>query len=266
MFASALLKVYDDQLRTRAETIGAQVVWRIGPLHCAVFPGRRGFVTYGRPDAKQAVSLLRLLPSVLAAFDNAGVKSIEWKTRSHDETPGLVDALTEAGFSAQEPETVMIGSAEALAEAPDAEGVELAMLEGPAQIRDALETADRLFGNAPDADRAQQVLDDIAHARSAGIPDPQVWVARIGDRIVSCGRVEPVLGTECAGLWGDVTDPEFRGRGIYRALTAARARAALRMGKKYLHSDSTPMSKRILERAGLVAVTGTTPFTRGATA
>lgn len=42
------------------------------------------------------------------------------------------------------------------------------------------------------------------------------------------------------------TLPEWRGRGIYRALTAARTRAAL--------------SRPILERGGLVAVTTTTLY------
>ncbi len=50
------------------------------------------------------------------------------------------------------------------------------------------------------------------------------------------------------------------GRGIYRALTAARARAALAMGKRLLHSDSTEFSRPILERAGLVKVSTTTPY------
>ena len=59
---------------------------------------------------------------------------------------------------------------------------------------------------------------------------------------------------------GGATDPDWRGRGLYRALTAARARSALARGVRYLHSDCTEMSRPILERAGLVAVTTTTPY------
>ena len=68
------------------------------------------------------------------------------------------------------------------------------------------------------------------------------------------------VGAEFAGLWGGATRPEWRGRGIYRALTAARARSALRAGKTLIHSDSTEYSRPILERSGLVRVSTTTPY------
>lgn len=88
----------------------------------------------------------------------------------------------------------------------------------------------------------------------------QVWTAVAGGEIISAGRLEPVEGTEFAGLWGGATLPEWRGRGVYRALTAERARAALAQGKRYLQSDSTEFSRPILERAGLVKVSTTTPY------
>jgi predicted GNAT family acetyltransferase len=69
-----------------------------------------------------------------------------------------------------------------------------------------------------------------------------------------------VAGTLFAGIWGGATVPAWRGRGIYRALTAARARSALRMGKTLIHSDSTEHSRPILERSGLVRVSTTTPY------
>jgi predicted GNAT family acetyltransferase len=92
----------------------------------------------------------------------------------------------------------------------------------------------------------------------------ELWVAEHDGRIVSAGRLEPVADSDFAGIWGGATLPEWRGRGIYRALTAARARSALRLGKRLLHSDSTPMSRPILERSGLVPVGTTTPYLRTA--
>lgn len=38
------------------------------------------------------------------------------------------------------------------------------------------------------------------------------------------------------------------------------ARSAIHGGVKYLHSDCTAMSRPILERSGLTAVTTTTPY------
>ena len=88
----------------------------------------------------------------------------------------------------------------------------------------------------------------------------ELWVAEADGEIVSSGRLEPVPATEFAGIWGGATRPEWRGRGIYRALTAARARSALVLGKRLIHSDSTEESRPILERAGLVKVSTTTPY------
>ena len=42
--------------------------------------------------------------------------------------------------------------------------------------------------------------------------------------------------------------------------TRNRARAALAEGVRYINSDCTVMSRPILERSGLVAVTTTTPY------
>lgn len=78
--------------------------------------------------------------------------------------------------------------------------------------------------------------------------------------MVSAGRLEPVEGTGFAGIWGGATRPEWRGRGIYRALTAARARSALRLGKTLITSDSTEYSRPTLQRSGLVRVSTTTPY------
>src|SRR5579859_1732949 len=78
-----------------------------------------------------------------------------------------------------------------------------------------------VFG-APDAeDTANAALRRLATGEGM-----QLWVAEAGGQIVSAGRLEPVAGTEFAGIWGGATRPEWRGRGIYRTLTAARARSA----------------------------------------
>jgi ribosomal protein S18 acetylase RimI-like enzyme len=88
----------------------------------------------------------------------------------------------------------------------------------------------------------------------------ELWVAESQGRIVGAGRLEPVRESQFAGIWGGATRPEWRGQGIYRALTAARARSALEAGKTLIHSDSTEYSRPILERSGMVRVSTTTPY------
>ena len=50
----------------------------------------------------------------------------------------------------------------------------------------------------------------------------ELWVAESQGQIISAGRLEPVGGTQFAGIWGGATRPDWRGRGVYQALTAAR--------------------------------------------
>jgi hypothetical protein len=88
----------------------------------------------------------------------------------------------------------------------------------------------------------------------------ELWAAEVEGQIVSAGRLEPVAGTEFAGIWGGATLESWRHRGIYRALTAARARSAIAAGKTLIHSDSTEYSRPILERSGFVRVSTTTPY------
>jgi N-acetylglutamate synthase-like GNAT family acetyltransferase len=88
----------------------------------------------------------------------------------------------------------------------------------------------------------------------------QFWVAEADGHVICSGRLARVEGTDFAGIWGGSTLPEWRGKGIYRALTAARAHAALEEGVRFINSDCTVMSRPILERSGLVAVTTSTPY------
>jgi GNAT acetyltransferase-like protein len=110
---------------------------------------------------------------------------------------------------------------------------------------------------------SESEVDEMAAAllrRLARDDGMELWVAEADGKVVSAGRLEPVAGTTFAGVWGGSTLEEWRGRGIYRALTAARARSALALGKTLMHSDSTEFSRPILERSGLLKVSTTTPY------
>lgn len=84
-------------------------------------------------------------------------------------------------------------------------------------------------------------------------------VALAGDVPVSAARMELVPGTRFAGLWGGGTVESWRGRGIYRALVAHRARAAVERGYRYLQVDALATSRPILERLGFEPLTITQP-------
>jgi GNAT superfamily N-acetyltransferase len=258
MISSAqYLQAYDDQLRTDAETPSALSVTRLGPLRLVTFAGGRGFITYRDLDGADAAGIQRLVADSLAHFRaDAGISSVEWKSRGHDSAPGLHETLLAAGFAPEEPESIMIGPLEALCtDAATPPGVTVRRVTSPVDVRAMSAAVDEAFGEPVDARMADVLLDRLA--RGDGM---ELWVAEADGRVVCGGRLEPVPGTDFVGIWGGATLPGYRGRGIYRALLNARARSALAQGKTLVHSDSTEDSRPILERAGLVRVSSTTPY------
>jgi hypothetical protein len=255
--SAGLLAAYDSQLRTDAETPGAVSVSKLGPLRLVTFAGGRGFITYADLGGAAAGAIGQLVGEALAYFRaDPSVTKVEWKTRGHDHAPGLHEALLAHGFTPDEPESIMIGDARSLAvDVALPEGVTLRQVSEEPDLRAMLAMQDEVFGN----DHGDEMLDGLLRRLVRG-DEVELWVAEADGAIVSAGRIEPVPGTDFAGIWGGATRPQWRGRGIYRALTAERARSALRMGKKYINSDSTEFSRPILERSGLVKVSTTTPY------
>ena len=254
-----LLAAYDEQLRTDAETPGAVSVTDLGPLRLVTFAGGRGFVTYQDLGGADADAIGRLVEAALAHYvADPEITRVEWKTRGHDYAPGLHQSLLAHGFVAEEPESIMIGRAQQLAvETPLPEGVLLRQVSDEIDVRAMTAMSAQAFGDQP-ADGA--AMADALLRRLSLDDGMELWVAENDGQIVSAGRLDPVPRTDFAGIWGGSTLKEWRGRGIYRALTAARARSALRMGKTLINSDSTEYSRPILERYGFLKVSSTTPY------
>jgi Acetyltransferase (GNAT) domain len=256
--SAGLLAAYDNQLRTDAETPGALSVTRQGPLRLVTFASGRGFITYQDLGGADADEIRRMVGAAIAHFEaDPQFSRVEWKTRGHDHSPGLHESLLAHGFTPDETESIMVGDARALAvdvALPD--GVALRRITEEADVRAMVAMQDEVFGNDHGGD---EMLQSTLRRLARG-DELELWVAEADGQVVSAGRIEPVPGTDFAGIWGGATRPEWRGRGIYRALTAERARSALRIGKKYINSDSTEFSRPILERSGLVKVSTTTPY------
>jgi GNAT superfamily N-acetyltransferase len=160
---------------------------------------------------------------------------VEWKYYSHD-GPELRERLLAAGLVPEDEETVVVAEATAIAPPPDE--VELRV--------------------------AAQEFEDLAayvFGKRYGLPEKAVAVvAMVDGQPVSGGRVDFEDGVEFAGLYGGITLPEYRGRGLYRATVAKRAELARERGYRWLYSDALPTSRPILERLGFVPLTTTTPF------
>lgn len=257
MATSKLLTAYDQQLQTDAETPSAVAVEHLGPLRLVTFAGGRGFVTYQDLGGAGAETIAEWVEETLAFYRaDPAIVRVEWKTRGHDHAPGLHEALLQNGFEPEETESVMIGPAVALAvDVNLPPGVSLRRVTEEPDIRAMSAMQDKVFGSPVSDGNAEAIL-----RRMALDDGMELWVAEHQGQIVSAGRLEPVPDTEFAGIWGGATLEEWRGQGIYRALTSARARAALALGKRFIHSDSTEYSRPILERYGLLRVSTTTPY------
>ena len=256
-----LLRAYDDELRTDAEMAGAVQVVREGPLHWAVFD-HGGFVSYRDLTGLESEALDELIECTVAHFrDETEVASFEWKTRGHDLPADLGVRLAAHGLVAEPVETVMIGEATRLAvDVPLADTP-----DGPVVVRRIGDGGDPRDDLARMLAAQSSVFGDRGPSLESSVTelergDSEFWIAEVAGQVVSAGRLTPVAGTAFAGIWGGSTLPAYRGRGIYRALVAARARSAVERGIRYIHSDCTDMSRPILERSGLQAVTTTTPY------
>ena len=162
---------------------------------------------------------------------------VEWKYYSHD-GPELRERLLAAGLEPEDEETVVV--AEAASIAPPPPDVELRVATD-----EFVELAERVFGRS----------------HGSGLPEVSVAVVAVVEgEPVSGGRVDFEDGVEFAGLFGGITLPEYRRRGLYRATVAKRAELARERGYRWLYSDALPTSRPILERLGFVPLTKTTPF------
>jgi hypothetical protein len=253
-----LLAAYDAQLREKAEMTGATTYDQDGPLWRGTF-GSRGFVTYRDLSGFTGSALNKLIARTVTHYAaDLSVSSFEWKTRGHDSPADLAERLVAHGLVAEERETVMLGEAALLAvEVPLPPGLRLRRIDNQADpLPDLVRAAaaqQRAFG-------VSFGVEEFVRRLEYGRDFTEYWVAEVPGEVVSTGRLEIVPGTEFAGVWGGGTVPEWRGKGIYRALTAERAKSALRRGVRYIHSDSTEFSRPILQRSGLSPVTTTTPF------
>ena len=208
------------------ERFDEQMRRRAAPDHLVVGKGWSGVIW--RPDDGEVEPLVARMRELSG--------HVEWKYYSHD-GPELRERLLAAGLEPEDEETVVVAEAASIAPPP----------------------ADVELRGATDEFNEHAASD---FGRSAhGIPDNSVAVVAMADgQPVSGGRVDFEDDVEFAGLFGGVTLPEYRRRGLYRATVAKRAELARERGYRWLYSDALPTSRPILERLGFVAITTTTPF------
>jgi GNAT superfamily N-acetyltransferase len=184
----------------------------------------------------------------------------EWKLYAHDRPADLGARLATSGLEPGAEEAVLVAELADLARrgGPDPElppGVELRVVTSAEDVAAVAAFQAEIFGG-DHGGIGRLLLRALEHD-----PPPVLGVVALaGGAPVSAARVDFNEGSDFASIWGGSTDPAWRGRGLYRATVALRARLARERGYRYLQVDALPTSRPILERLGFVQITTTTPY------
>ena len=256
----ALRDAYDAQLRLWVPTDRPTGIrYELSGPVLRILGRHQGLVETARDVGATGAALDALIAEHRDFFAARG-EAFEWKTRGHDLPADLPDRLLAAGFVAEELETVVVAETERLNAVPVLPvGVTIRQVDTRADF----ERIAALQSQVWDEDYAW-----LADQLEAGVRDAPgdvlVFVAEAGGvhggELVSSCRLEFTRGTDFAGLWGGSTLAAWRGRGIYRALVAYRARLAHQRDVRFVHVDASDDSKPILLRLGFQAITTTTPW------
>jgi GNAT superfamily N-acetyltransferase len=181
---------------------------------------------------------------------------VEWKYYDYDTPADLPARLVAAGFEPEDEEVMLIAETAAISPEPVLPAdVRLVPVTDEAGIEALMSVRDRAFPHES-PELYERLLTQFREAPQS----LQMVVAMAGEEPVAAARVEFVSGTDFAGLWGGGTVPQWRGRGIFRAMVAYRAGLAAERGYRYLQVDALPTSRPILERLGFAPVARTVPY------
>lgn len=256
--AATLLRLYDEQLRAHVHDREPEGVTidRDGPVLRITGFGPGGWLLYRDLGGLEGDDLDAFIRRQIGYFANRSM-AFEWKLHGHDLPADLPDRLVAAGFVPDERETILIAPIDRVAlDAEPPEGVVIREVQVPADY-------DRIAALEADVwsdEGTGAWIDGLAAEVAADPEGTRVFLALAGDLAVSAAWIRFPSNTDFGTLWGGATRQGWRGRGIYRALVARRARLAVERGRRYLQVDASDDSRPILERLGFIVAGTTTPY------
>lgn len=249
-----LLALYDWEQRqdliipgARREVVG-EVVRFVDETPAAA----ANFILYSQLTADNADQVIR----EQVAYFGANGRSFEWKLYAHDTPPDLRHRLAAHGFSIGEPEAIMVLD---LAQTPAAllqpTASDVRRLTDPAQVALVVAVESVVWGGQDTWAWGERLAAEMRDA-----PDYlSVYLAYADGEPACAAWINFSPGSQFASLWGGSTRPEYRKRGLYTAVLAARVQEARQRGYRFLTIDASPMSQPIVARHGFRLLTTTYP-------
>jgi GNAT superfamily N-acetyltransferase len=178
-------------------------------------------------------------------FSNRG-QSFAWRVYDADRPTDLGSRLERAGLKREYRSELMVA---AVADVPQGvslpDGVTLAVDNDEIGIDRLIEVHESVFGS--DHSGLRRSL----RAQLVNAPQlRELVVVMANGEPISSSRIEFLPDRQFASLWGGSTLPEWRGKGLFRAMVAHRAGAAALRGYEYLYVTASSQSRPILERMG----------------
>ena len=171
-------------------------------------------------------------------------QDFEWKVYTYDTPENLKAYLEKAGFRSEDPEALMIMNLEGEQWFINEDTSKVVEITDEKGIRDIIALEDTIWGESH-AELGMRLLRDKQEEGNLlsifGIYE---------DGILISSAWMYLEGEQFASLWGGATLPEYRGKGNYTKLLAARAKRAFNKNHPYLTVDARPMSQPILEKVG----------------
>ena len=249
MNVEELLTLFDWQQRREVEYFGLVREIEDGVVRGVPAPGQKGDGCVIWSDLAKA-DVDEIIRREQAHFQAIG-HGFEWKVYAHDAPHDLVERLAAHGFDVEEREAVMLldlETAPAWLWQPYAHDVRR-ILE-PSGVADLMAVQERVWGEAFD-----WLGESLRAELSAGPERISLYAAYADGQPVSSAWVRFHAPGEFASLWGGSTLPEYRGRGFYTALLAARAEEAIRRDFRLLTVDAGDESRPILAKLGFQVIT-----------
>jgi hypothetical protein len=262
--ADLALRAYDEQVRR--STVPPQPGWHVelasggAVLRIVSPPGLDWGCMVNCSDLDES-SADRVIAEQVDFFRGLGRK-FEWKWYGYDQPGDLRMRLEKAGFTAEDDESLIVGEVDEVVElcagATVADGVTLRHVRPDhldADLAGIVALNQTVWGEDL-SHLVAELREELEHSPD----DLRIHVAEVDGEIVCAAWVRFHTGTEFASMWGGSTLPQWRRKGIYRALVGRRAVQARDRGFRYLQVDASSESRPILERLGLTVLSGTTPY------